>query len=121
MTTREVFSGAAALLLLTAPACSSRSATVAAADGSAVPWALGVEVVAQACANCHAGGDPMGAVIPVIAGRSEAVLAAQLRAFKRDDTPGATVMPRLVKGFGDEELDLLARYFALQAAASEGD
>lgn len=110
-----------ALLTLAVAGCLYRSTPPP--DGSAlaaVPAPSGIEVVAQACANCHVLDGLDGNGIPLISGRSEAVLAAQLRAFKLDQAPGATVMPRLMKGFADEELDELARYFASLQASADG-
>lgn len=69
-------------------------------------------VIAQSCAACHGTEGRLVTAIPPIAGRPEAVLHAQLVAFKKDQMPGATVMPRLAKGFTDEELAALARYFS---------
>lgn len=109
-----------ALLTLAVAGCLYRATPPTGSDSPAAPHPpTGIEVLAQACANCHVLDGVEGNGIPLISGRSEAVLAAQLRAFKLDQAPGATVMPRLMKGFADEELDDLARYFSsLQASAS---
>lgn len=71
-----------------------------------------IEVIAQSCAACHGTQGRLETDVPAIAGRPEPVLSAQLLAFKRDEMPEATVMPRLAKGFTDEELEALAAYFA---------
>lgn len=71
-----------------------------------------IEVIAQSCATCHGTQGRLETDVPAIAGQPEAVLGAQLLAFKRDGMPDATVMPRLAKGFTDEELEALAAYFA---------
>jgi sulfide dehydrogenase cytochrome subunit len=70
-------------------------------------------VLAGACANCHGTDGRSPGVIPSIAGRPEAVLKAQLRAFKAETPPpGTTIMNRLLKGHTDEQIDALAKYYA---------
>lgn len=72
-----------------------------------------VTVLAAACANCHGtdGRSPGG--MPSLAGRPEAVLKAQLMAYKSDTPPaGTTVMNRLAKGYSDDELAALAKHFS---------
>jgi cytochrome subunit of sulfide dehydrogenase len=71
-----------------------------------------VQAIAQTCAACHGTAGRLQTAIPPLAGKPEAVMSAQLLAFKRDEMPGATVMPRLAKGYTDKELKALARYFA---------
>ncbi len=70
------------------------------------------ELIALTCTACHGTEGRVVTEIPPLAGRPEAVLQAQLIAFKRDEMPQATVMPRLAKGFTEEELRVVARYFA---------
>lgn len=67
---------------------------------------------ALSCAACHGTGGALRTAIPLLAGQPEMVLRAQLLAFKRDEFPGATVMPRLAKGYSEEELAALAAYFS---------
>lgn len=72
-----------------------------------------VTVLAASCANCHGtdGRSPGG--MPSLAGRPEAVLNAQLMAYKSDTPPaGTTVMNRLAKGYSDDELAALAKHFS---------
>jgi len=88
----------AALLLLSGAAQAQSAAEVA--------------VLAGPCANCHADGRTSGK-IPPLAGRPAATLAALLKAFKGDTPPpGTTIMNRLAKGYTDEQIDALAKYFA---------
>lgn len=76
------------------------------------------EAMALSCAACHGTGGELRTEIPPLAGQPELVLRAQLLAFQRDEFPGATVMPRLAKGYTEEELAAIARYFAsLEPAA----
>lgn len=74
--------------------------------------ALQAQVLAGVCASCHGTEGRLSGVIPAIAQRPASVLESQLLAFKRGETPHTTVMERLARGYTDEELALLARYFA---------
>ncbi len=71
-----------------------------------------VKAIARTCAACHGTEGRYETGIPTLAGKPEAVLSAQLLAFKRDEMPGATVMPRLMRGYGEDELRAVARYFS---------
>lgn len=78
-----------------------------------------ISIPANTCLNCHmADADPARA-IPPIAGQPEAVLRAQLIAFKSvTPPPHTTIMDRLVSGFDDDELAALAQYFSQLPASS---
>lgn len=72
-----------------------------------------ISVVAASCANCHGtdGRSPGG--IPSIAGRPESILRSQLLAFRSDAPPaGTTIMNRLAKGYTEEQIQALAKYFS---------
>lgn len=72
-----------------------------------------VTVLAGACANCHGTDGRSPGVIPSLAGRSQSLLSAQMRAYKSDASPvGTTIMNRLAKGYSDEEIEALALYFS---------
>ena len=72
-----------------------------------------IAVLAGPCANCHGPDGRSPGQIVSIAGLPEAVLLAQLKAFKSDTPPpGTTVMNRLAKGYTDEQLSALASYFS---------
>ena len=49
--------------------------------------------------------------MPTIAGKSENFIAAKLKAFKSDSLD-ATIMNRIAKGFSDEEIAALAKFFS---------
>lgn len=86
--------------LISAPPASAQSA----AD---------ITVLAGPCANCHGTDGRSPGPIASIAGRPEAALLAQLKAFKSEAPPaGTTVMNRLAKGYTDEQLGALAKHFA---------
>lgn len=95
------------------------SGVLVASLGVTLPAAAESEITAEragslaaSCAACHGTSGRLDAGIPPLAGQAEAVLRAQLLAFRRDATPGATVMPRLAKGYSEEELKAIAAYFA---------
>jgi len=67
--------------------------------------------VAAACVSCHRTESRDGP-IPAIAGKPAPLLASKLRDFKADKVPNATVMPRLVKGLTEDQIDQIAAYFA---------
>ena len=71
--------------------------------------------LAATCANCHGtNGRPKGAVIPPLAGMKAEVMLALLADYRGGARPG-TVMPQIVKGYTEEQLRLVAAYFAAQA------
>ncbi|MEC7815809.1 MAG: c-type cytochrome [Pseudomonadota bacterium] len=69
-------------------------------------------LLAASCANCHGTDGALGGAIPAIANRPASALEAQLLEFKHSDSTRATVMPRIAKGYSDEELKALADYFS---------
>jgi sulfide dehydrogenase cytochrome subunit len=87
---------------------------------AATPWSgaraqglLDVSLLAGTCLNCHVSDPKLATSIPVIAGKPEAVLKAQLLAYKSNQAPaGTTIMNRLAKGYSDDEVAALAAYFS---------
>ena len=67
---------------------------------------------AAVCANCHGTDGRQQGAIPAIAGRPAALLLDRLQQFRADKAADATVMPRLIKGLTEEELSVVATYFA---------
>ena len=71
--------------------------------------------LAATCANCHGTqGRPRGPAMPPLAGMKADVMLELLSDFRRGAQPG-TVMPQIVKGYTQEQLRLVAAYFAAQA------
>ena len=71
--------------------------------------------LAATCANCHASnGRPRSQAIPPLAGMKAEVML-ELLADYRSGRQAGTVMPQIVKGFTEEQLRLVAAYFATQA------
>ncbi|VVE89012.1 c-type cytochrome [Pandoraea bronchicola] len=81
-------------------------------DWQARDWAM-------ACMSCHNASAPVSAgkaVLPTLEGRPVTELMAVLQAM-RDGRRPATLMPQLLKGYRDDELQRIAAYFAAQPAA----
>jgi sulfide dehydrogenase cytochrome subunit len=73
-----------------------------------------IEILARTCNNCHGvGGISAGASMPSIGGLPKEYLGRIMKQWKYDERTGVT-MPRIVKGFSDDEIDALAAYFAAQ-------
>jgi len=71
-----------------------------------------IEILARTCNNCHGiGGVSAGASMPSIGGLPKTYLRNIMKQWKYDERTGVT-MPRIVKGFSDDEIDALAAYFA---------
>jgi cytochrome subunit of sulfide dehydrogenase len=81
------------------------------------PAALAADAAARSyaatCANCHGTNGFAQGAMPALAGLPREHILAQLKAFK-DGTRPATIMHQLAKGYTDDQLDLIATYFAAQ-------
>jgi sulfide dehydrogenase cytochrome subunit len=71
--------------------------------------------LAATCANCHGTNGQARAEMPVLAGRPAAEIVAAFNEF-RNGTRAATVMHQIAKGYTDEQVRLLAGWFAAQPA-----
>lgn len=70
--------------------------------------------LAATCVACHGtNGDTKGGTLPRLAGQSQQALSASLHAFKSGTRP-STIMTQIAKGYTDEQIELLATYFAAQ-------
>jgi len=71
--------------------------------------------LAATCANCHGtnGNALKGSGMDALAGTEKAKILQKLAEFKSGDKP-ATIMHQISKGYTDEQLDLIATYFAAQ-------
>jgi len=63
------------------------------------------------CAGCHGTDGKSAGTIPSIAGKSADYISKAMLDF-RDDKRPSTVMKRHAKGYSDEEIKLIADYFA---------
>lgn len=69
--------------------------------------------LAANCANCHGTNGKSAGGIPSLAGQSRANIARAMRDF-RDGRRPATIMHQLARGYTEEQIDLLAGFFAAQ-------
>ncbi len=71
--------------------------------------------LAATCANCHGtnGRAVEGAGLDPLAGLDKAKILQKLADFKSGVKP-ATIMHQIAKGYTDEQLDLIAGYYAAQ-------
>ncbi|MYN10064.1 c-type cytochrome [Pseudoduganella aquatica] len=80
---------------------------------AAEPIASGARLAAT-CTGCHGtNGATTGTALPPLAGQSREALLTSLQAFKSGARP-ATVMTQIAKGYSEEQLAMLAAYFAAQ-------
>ena len=71
-----------------------------------------VAVIAATCANCHGPDGRSTGGIPQLRGVGETHLLARMQAFKAGTAPDATVMTRLMKGYDDQQIQALAKWFS---------
>jgi cytochrome subunit of sulfide dehydrogenase len=69
--------------------------------------------LAGTCANCHGTAGKSNGGLPALAGLPKDTLVQSMRDF-RDGKRPATVMHQLAKGYTDEQVLLMAEYFAAQ-------
>ena len=70
--------------------------------------------LAATCTGCHGtNGATQGNALPPLAGQAKDQLLAALKDFKTGKRP-ATIMTQLAKGYTDEQLEIMAAYFAAQ-------
>ena len=82
------------------------SAPVAGQDANAA------RALAATCFTCHGPeGHSVGGVPPALAGRDKTALLQALMEFKAGKRP-STIMHQHASGYTDEQLDLIAGYFA---------
>jgi len=94
-------------------------AVLASVHSSTAQSPADVVVLAGPCANCHGTDGRSSGAIVSIAGRPEAVLLEQLKAFKSENPPpGTTIMNRLARGYSDEQLAALAAHFSKISATA---
>jgi cytochrome c553 len=69
--------------------------------------------LAATCASCHGTGGVSVGEVDSLAGKPKDDLLRKMKEFKSGQRPG-TVMPQLTKGYTDDQIDLLAGWFAAQ-------
>ncbi|MGE0257908.1 MAG: cytochrome c [Alphaproteobacteria bacterium] len=70
---------------------------------------------ASSCSGCHATSAGVETPVPYLAGLPASRIAEAMRAFRAGQLPG-TIMPRIAKGFSDDEIAAIAAWYAAQPA-----
>lgn len=82
--------------------------------GYAVAATPSASMLANTCAGCHGtNGNSKGPATPTIAGISSEYFIGTMKAYKEGER-ASTVMTRIAKGYTDEEIKLMADFFAKQ-------
>lgn len=71
-----------------------------------------VALLAGSCMSCHGPHGRSHTAMPAIAGLPESRLRERLLAFRNGTAPDATIMTRLMKGYDEQQIAALARWFA---------
>ena len=81
------------------------------------PERLRTRALAATCAQCHGtdGRAVEGEALVRLAGMPQDYLLSQLMAFRSGERK-ATIMHQITKGYSQEQLESLAKYFAAQSA-----
>jgi cytochrome c553 len=66
---------------------------------------------AASCSGCHPAGANADTPVPRLAGQDAGAIVAAMQAFRNGQRP-ATVMDRIARGFSDEEVRVMAEWFA---------
>ena len=85
------------------------------ADAQSDTERLRTRALAATCAHCHGtdGHAVQGQAMVKLAGLPEKYILEQLTAFRIGQRP-ATIMHQITKGYSQEQLETLAKYFAAQ-------
>ncbi len=92
------------------------AATVLAAAGPALAQGSNPNLarnLAATCASCHGTDGVSAGGTESLAGVGKDSLVRKLQEFKSGAKPG-TIMPELAKGYTDEQIELIAGWFAAQ-------
>jgi cytochrome subunit of sulfide dehydrogenase len=71
--------------------------------------------LAATCANCHGTNGVSVGEVASLAGKPKEEIVRKMQDYKKGTVPG-TIMPQLAKGYTDEQIDLVAGWFAAQRA-----
>lgn len=96
----------------------TRPLTLAALLLAAAPWCAAQDTLlgrnlAATCANCHGTNGVSKGEVVSLAGLPAERIVASMAAFKAGSAP-ATVMHQIAKGYTDDQIKLVAAYFAAQ-------
>ena len=70
---------------------------------------------ASSCSGCHTANEAVETPVPYLAGLPASRIAQAMRAFRAGQLPG-TIMPRIARGFSDDEIAAIAAWYAAQPA-----
>lgn len=98
--------------LFVAAVVATLGATTAAGQGSDPNLARSL---AATCANCHGTNGVSQGEVESLAGQKKEDLVRKMQEFKSGKRP-ATIMHQLAKGYSDEQIDLIADWFASRKA-----
>lgn len=85
-----------------------------ASGGAAVAAGPSAAMLGNTCAGCHGtDGASLGPATPSLAGMNSEYFIESMTAYKNGGRP-ATVMSRIAKGYGDDEIKRMADFFAGQ-------
>ncbi len=98
------FAAAFAAVFIAGAAFASRPAQAEIASGA---------VLTNICFSCHGTDGKSVGDMPTIAGKTESYIIEKLTAFRSDQIE-ATIMNRIAKGFTDDEIAALAKFFSGQ-------
>ena len=83
-------------------------------SGTAFAATPSAAMLGNTCAGCHGtNGNSNGPATPTIAGISSEYFIETMMAYKEGERP-STIMTRIAKGYTDEEIKLMAEFFAKQ-------
>ena len=104
---------AAASLVMT---CAAQAQTAPAPATAATPaaTALLARNLAATCANCHGTNGQARGEMKSLAGEPAEKIIVMMNAYKAGTLPGTTIMHQIAKGYTDEQIRLVAGFFAAQ-------
>lgn len=83
-------------------------------SGATLAATPSASMLANTCAGCHGtDGSSHGPATPALAGVKSEYFIESMMAYKEGKRPG-TIMDRIAKGYSDEEIKLMAGFFAEQ-------
>lgn len=70
---------------------------------------------ASSCSGCHTASAEIDTPVPRLAGLPAARITEAMLAFRAGQRPG-TIMPRIARGFSEDEIAAIAAWYAAQPA-----
>jgi cytochrome c553 len=97
-------------------ACAAQAQTAPAPAAAATPAATShlARNLAATCANCHGTNGQARGEMKSLAGEPAEKIIVMMNAYKAGTLPGTTIMHQIAKGYTDEQIRLVAGFFAAQ-------